>query len=248
MVRFQKYEQKIRKYKDKLKKLITRIGIHYPEEFELVDVFPKKLLLPCHLGILFSGDFDSNLFEKVKSHLNNMFDSFFFDIRNLGEYKFSRKTFSKGTKKAKDKTRKIKDKIIIHPTNKFYQVLIDKKINENLGMILALTNLPIYSSKDDNILFLFGETHLNHKCCLVSSLRLKEEFYKRQKDQTLFEQRIIKEVAHEIGHLLLGYEHCNNNSCVMRFSENVEEIDQKSNDLCNKCKTKLNELREEFNF
>ena len=248
MPKFEKYEQKIRKYKEKLKKLVTRIGIFYSEEFELVDDELKKLILPCHLGILFYTDFDANLFRQIESYLNQVFDSCFFEVRNLGKFNFSKRLLSKGVKKEYKEMKGINDKLSIHPTNKFYQLLIDIRTKEKLGMIIVLTDLPIYSSSDDTILFLFGETHLKHRCCVVSTLKLKEQFYDRQKDNVLFEQRIIKEIIHEIGHILIGFTHCEENSCVMRFSKDIDEIDKKSYYLCETCKTKLSKIRKVFNF
>ncbi|MFW9941744.1 MAG: hypothetical protein ACFFFT_11945 [Candidatus Thorarchaeota archaeon] len=248
MPKFEKYEQKIRKYKEKLKKLVTRIGIFYSEEFELVDEGLKKLVLPCHLGILFYSDYDTNLFRKIESYLYQIYDSYFFEIRDLGQISFSKKLLSKGVKKEYKEIKGINDKLSIHPTNKFYQSLIDIRTKEKLGMIIALTDLPIYSSSDDNILFLFGETHLKHRCGVVSTLKLKEQFYDRQKDNILFEQRVLKEIIHEIGHLLIGFTHCEENSCVMRFSKDIDEIDKKSYYLCETCKKKLNKIRREYNF
>lgn len=248
MPKLQKYVQKIRIYKEKLKKLITRIGISYTEEFELKDEVSNKLLFPCHLGILFFGDFDIDFFERIKFQLNQVFDSFFFDIRNLGSYNFSIKQFSKGVKKEYKEMKKSSDKMKIHPTNKFYQILINKRKEENLGLIIAITDLPIYSSSNDNILFLFGETHLKHRCCVVSSLKLKEQFYNRPENYQLFEERALKEIIHEIGHLIINPNHCLKNSCVMRFSKDVREVDKKSFNFCNRCKQKLNDIRELFNF
>ena len=144
--------------------------------------------------------------------------------------------------------KKKNDKLSIHPTNKFYQILINERTKENLGMIIALTELPIYSSTEDNIIFLFGEAHLKHRCSVVSALKLREWFYNRPSDNKIFHERIIKEIIHEVGHLLLGPGHCQTNSCVMRFSNIIEEIDEKKFDLCQNCKAKLNMVREEFNF
>ncbi|MFX0038181.1 MAG: hypothetical protein ACFFCY_15255 [Promethearchaeota archaeon] len=248
MPRFRKYEQKIRRYKYKLKKLITRIGISYIDEFELNHEAPKKLSLPCHIGILFFGEYDKFLFERLKLSLNQAFDSFFFSIRNLGIYNFSFELISKGVKTEYREIKKSSNKIKIHPTNKFYQILINKRIEENLGMIIAITELPLYSSSDDNIIFLFGETHLKHRCCIISSLKLKEQFYNRIPNLKIFENRVIKEVIHEIGHIILGPDHCMKNSCVMRFSNTVKEIDEKSFDFCSGCKRKLLEITALYNF
>jgi predicted Zn-dependent protease len=248
MPRFQKYEQKIRKYKDKLKSLITKIGISYTDEFELNSETPKKLSLPCHIGILFFGEYNKDLFEKSKINLEKIYDSFFFSIRNLGTYNFSFELISKGVITEYREMKKSSDKIKIHPTNKFYQILIDKRMEENLGMIIAVTDLPLYSSTDDNIIFLFGETHLSHRCCVVSSLKLKEQFYNRAPDLSIFEQRVIKEIIHEIGHIILGSNHCLNSSCVMWFSHDIKEIDNKQFDFCDRCKLKLVQIRANHNF
>ncbi|MFW9867655.1 MAG: hypothetical protein ACFFEN_16290, partial [Candidatus Thorarchaeota archaeon] len=246
--KFQKYEHKIRKYKEKLKKFVMKIGISYSEDFELVDDTLKKLILPCHIGVLFYGEFDEKLFTQIEHYLNEVYDSFFFEIRNLGQFSFPKELYSKGVKTEYKELRRTNDKLNIHPTNKFYQVLIDKRMKENLGLIILLTDLPIYSSSDDTILFLFGETHLKHRCSVVSTLKLKEQFYYRQNNNHLFHERIIKEFCHEIGHILLGSDHCEESSCVMRFSNNIEEIDKKSYNLCKNCKIKLGKIRQEFNF
>ena len=247
MPKLQKYIHKITKYKKKLRKILTRIGISYSEEFELIDETPKKLLLPCYLGILFCGDFEiNNLFNKIKIYLNTVYDSFFFDIRNLGAYNFTAELFSKGVKREYKEMKKSSGVIKIHPTNKFYQILINKRNEESLGMIIALTDLPIYSSSEDNILFLFGETHLKHRCCVVSSLKLRE--LGKNENNKLFETRIVKEIIHEVGHLILGSNHCPNEVCVMRFSKNVDEVDNKSLDLCDLCNTKLLGIQDSHNF
>jgi len=248
MAKFQKYELKIRKYKEKLKKLVTKIGISYSEEFDLVDEELKKLILPCHLGVMFYTDFDTKMFKQIKSLLNQVFDSFFFGINNLGQFHFAKDLFSKGIKKEHKEMRKINDKLTTHPTNKFYQELINIRTKEKLGIIILLTDLPIYSSSDDNIIFMFGETHLKHRCSVVSTLKLKEEFYDRLGDDKLFEQRVLKEIIHEIGHILIGSPHCEENSCVMKFSKTVEEIDNKPYNLCRECNSKVIEIREKLNF
>jgi len=248
MPRFQKYEQKIRKYKDKLKSLITRIGISYTDEFELFNEVPEKLLLPCRIGVLFFGEYDKNLFVEIKNSLSQVFDSFFFSIKNLGTYNFSFELISKGVKTEYREMKKNSCKIKIHPTNKFYQILMNKRIEQKLGIIIAITDLPLYSSSDDNIIFLFGETHLKHRCCIISSLKLKEQFYNRAANFTIFKQRIIKEVIHEIGHVILGPDHCLKDLCVMRFSHDVKEINEKSLEFCNICNAKLEQIRTQYNF
>ncbi len=69
--------------------------------------------------------------------MNQFYDSFFFEIRNLGLFNFSRKLYSKGIKKEYKELRKTNNKLSIHPTNKFYSLLIDKRIEEKLEEIDA---------------------------------------------------------------------------------------------------------------
>ena len=260
MSRFRKFERKIRHYlnrlseirfKEKLKSYVSRIGItSFSDEIELVDPNNKKLIFPCNLGILFCGDFrKKEIHENIVHQLENVYDSFFFNVIDLGNYRFTKKMLSRGIKRAKfrSKKRNNKEKIPLHPTNIFYQVLIDKRIEHKLDMIIAITNLPIYSSEDE-LIFLFGETHLDHKACVVSSLLLKEQFYNEKRNEKLFQIRLEKEAIHEIGHILLGRKHCQNEACVMRKSKTVEEIDFKSIYLCPECLRKLEDIRDRFNF
>ena len=229
-----------------MKRHVSRVGISSAEDFELIDGYIRDLIFPCHLGILICGRFKNSLIERIKTQLGLIFDSFFFYIRNLGEYKFTYELKLKGVKEYPSKSST--EKFELHPTNKFYQILIDKRIKNQLDMIIAITDLPLYSSSNNDIIFLFGEVHLKHRCGVVSSLKIREIFYNRKKNDYLFELRYIKEFIHEIGHLILGTEHCSDDKCVMRFSKSIEEIDQKSVELCDKCELRLKKIREIFNF
>lgn len=257
MVKFHKYEEKLSKYfqrlseikfKDKLKRLLSRIGLSHQEPFELIEETPKLVIFPCNLGVLFCGDFEDTLFNTIKMKLNLIFEYLFDDYKNLGDYAFSKKLFRKGVRNEFKRVKQNNESIGLHPTNKFYQLLINKRKEENIDMILVITNLPIYSSNEEDILFLFGETHLRYQCSIVSTLTLKEKFYNRKDNQDLFTERVIKETIHEIGHLILGPKHCENELCVMHFSNNVEEIDFKSIYLCEKCRQKLAKIRRNLNL
>jgi archaemetzincin len=68
--------------------------------------------------------------------------------------------------------------------------------------------------------------------------RLRQEFYGLKPDEPLFHQRIIKEAVHELGHAF-GLEHCNNQMCVMHFSNSLPDIDIKQNSFCDICRTKI---------
>ncbi|NOZ48152.1 MAG: archaemetzincin family Zn-dependent metalloprotease [Chlorobi bacterium] len=86
--------------------------------------------------------------------------------------------------------------------------------------------------------YIFGQAYLNGKTGIASLYRLKNELYGMNSDENLLVERFIKEVIHELGHTF-GLKHCYNPSCVMRSSTYVEDIDQKSSFLCNRCKKLL---------
>jgi len=86
--------------------------------------------------------------------------------------------------------------------------------------------------------YIFGQAFLNGRSGIASIYRLSNERYGIKKDQTIFVDRIRKEVIHELGHTF-GLIHCSNPTCVMRSSTYVEDIDQKDHLLCGKCKANL---------
>jgi archaemetzincin len=86
--------------------------------------------------------------------------------------------------------------------------------------------------------YIFGQAFLNGRSGIASIYRLSNERYGIKKNQTIFIDRIRKEVIHELGHTC-GLIHCSNPTCVMRSSTYVEDIDQKEHRLCHKCKDEL---------
>ncbi|MCL7389455.1 MAG: archaemetzincin family Zn-dependent metalloprotease [Thaumarchaeota archaeon] len=76
---------------------------------------------------------------------------------------------------------------------------------------------------------------------VVSTYRLKQEFYGLESNRKIFIQRLMKEAVHEIGHLY-GLTHCSDKRCVMAFSNWIGDTDYKSWMLCQNCKSKLNRI------
>jgi archaemetzincin len=83
--------------------------------------------------------------------------------------------------------------------------------------------------------FVFGEAQVGGPCAVVSSHRLRQEFYGLPPDHDLFRQRLIKEAVHELGHTL-SLTHCDDYRCVMASSHAVEWIDLKESKLCGVCR------------
>ena len=86
--------------------------------------------------------------------------------------------------------------------------------------------------------YIFGQAFLKGRCGIASIYRLSNERYGIKKDEELLLDRFRKEVNHELGHTF-GLIHCHIPTCVMRSSTYVEDIDQKSWNLCPKCKDEL---------
>ncbi len=105
------------------------------------------------------------------------------------------------------------------------------------GKILAVTSSDLFVPV---LTFVFGEAQLDGRAAIISSHRLKEEFYGLPEDRKLFRERLIKEGVHEIGHTF-GLVHCPDSHCVMYSSTAVEEIDLKSEEFCQRCVLLLRE-------
>lgn len=86
--------------------------------------------------------------------------------------------------------------------------------------------------------FVFGEAQLGGQTALLSTHRLRQEFYGLPADPNLFFDRVEKEALHELGHTL-GLVHCTDLRCVMRFSNSVEEVDLKPSAYCEECRRRI---------
>jgi archaemetzincin len=98
--------------------------------------------------------------------------------------------------------------------------------------VLAICDFDAYS---DGLNFVLGEAHFGGRVAAIYLPRLREEFYMRKSDTSkLFEQRVIKEAVHELGHAF-GLTHCENSKCAMYFSNSLQDTDYKDHKFCEKC-------------
>jgi len=75
-------------------------------------------------------------------------------------------------------------------------------------------------------------------CAVISTARLKDEFYGLPPREDLLRERLVKEAAHELGHTF-GLRHCPDWRCVMSSSHGIERVDVKGAEFCKSCKKPL---------
>jgi archaemetzincin len=105
---------------------------------------------------------------------------------------------------------------------------------EDAYRVVGIVDEDCYA-KDLN--FIFGEAIPGGKYALVALPRLRQSFYNLPEDKDRFQERVLKEVVHELGHTW-GLMHCKDPHCVMHFSNTLQDTDRKGVDLCANCQVK----------
>ncbi|MFQ5957612.1 MAG: archaemetzincin family Zn-dependent metalloprotease, partial [Candidatus Brocadiales bacterium] len=98
--------------------------------------------------------------------------------------------------------------------------------------LLGVTELDLYVP---TLNYVFGEALPLRNVAVISLNRLREEFYGRDANRSMFVERMTKEAVHELGHVW-GMRHCPDPHCVMYFSNSLEDTDRKSDSFCGKCR------------
>lgn len=101
--------------------------------------------------------------------------------------------------------------------------------------LLAVTDVDLYIPI---LKYVFGEAQLAGPCAVVSTHRLRQEFYGLNRDDELMRLRLLKECVHELGHTL-ELRHCQEYSCVMASAHAVEWIDLREDSFCGSCRSQI---------
>jgi archaemetzincin len=103
------------------------------------------------------------------------------------------------------------------------------------GEVIAATDCDLFIPV---LTFVFGEAEMAGRAAVFSIHRLREEFYGLPADPARLEERAVRELRHELGHLR-GLPHCPDWSCVMSSSHSVEQVDNKGEGFCPECSLRL---------
>ena len=97
--------------------------------------------------------------------------------------------------------------------------------------VFGVVDVDLYAA---DLNFVFGEADPKEGVAVISLARLKQEFYGLPPVEALFQERMLKEAVHELGHTY-GLGHCSDPACVMHFSNSLEDTDKKTTSFCPKC-------------
>ncbi len=86
--------------------------------------------------------------------------------------------------------------------------------------------------------FIFGQAAAGGREIFVALPRLRPPCSGMEEDKNLFRDRVLKEIVHELGHTW-GLPHCDQPGCVMRFSNSLQDTDEKNAEFCYSCKSRL---------
>ncbi len=120
------------------------------------------------------------------------------------------------------------------PKRKQYQAgpIIEalSRYNAQVERVLGIVDLDLFTP---GLNFIFGQAQIGGPAAIIALARLHAEFWGQHANPQLFQERTIKEAIHELGHTY-GLEHCTHPTCVMYFSNMLEETDRKSEQFCAK--------------
>ena len=189
--------------------------------------YDKKIAL---IPIAMDEKYKKNIFDPLTSHLASIFDAsitILIDLPPLDSFKV---LFNEQRNQLN--------------SDNLLQWLATTIIKENTRsyelkntIILGICNFDAYSS---GLNFVFGQASLIGGVAAIYLPRLRQEFYGRDANTSIFIERVLKEGTHEVGHAF-GLGHCSKQSCVMHFSNSLVETDHKEKDFCIVCSNKLHQ-------
>ncbi len=118
--------------------------------------------------------------------------------------------------------------------NQYHSTAILDRLAANLPpkiiRVLAIAQVDLFIPILTHV---YGEAQLGGAACVVSTFRLNEGRSGLNISQKYI-GRIVKEAIHELGHTF-NLRHCPEQTCIMHYCRNEEDVDRKSDQLCRYC-------------
>jgi archaemetzincin len=115
------------------------------------------------------------------------------------------------------------------------KILAQLKMKSKSERVLAVVDVDLYAT---GLNFIFGQADTVAGTAVISLYQLRQEYYGMLPNEKLFWDRAVKEAVHELGHTF-GLDHCQNEKCVMHFSNSLADTDWKQAAFCSLCRPKL---------
>jgi len=171
----------------------------------------QSILLISH------GHFEKDFLDNIASHVAH---EFLYPV-NIEESHFDINEFYDPHRRQYDGNKLLKE----------IDDISSSEILKKVGLFRVDLFIPILT-------YIFGQATYKGSTGIASLYRLRNEQYGMKKDEALLLNRFRKVIIHELGHTF-GLIHCHIPTCVMRSSTYVEDIDQKGQTFCIKCRTKF---------
>ncbi|MCU0632789.1 MAG: peptidase M54 [Methanolinea sp.] len=113
-----------------------------------------------------------------------------------------------------------------------------KKRSGGTDLVLLVVSEDLCRKGDE---YLFGLSRQSTGSAVVSTARLENEYYGYPADDGDLIDRLAKESAHEVGHLL-GLAHCRNRECIMFNPLLLEDINRQKRWFCPACQEYLQKV------
>jgi len=105
-------------------------------------------------------------------------------------------------------------------------------------LLLGITDADLFTPRMN---FVFGMASTER--ALISTFRLRPEWYGLPPNLKVYRWRVVTEAVHELGHAL-GLPHCEYPGCVMHFSTWIGDTDRKGPGFCYRCGQRVERLVE----
>jgi len=107
------------------------------------------------------------------------------------------------------------------------------------GLLLGVIGSDLYKTSHN---FIFSDASETDRVAVVSTFRLKADFYNEQPDDAVLFNRTLKECVHALGHAF-GLKHCYNTRCAMYYSHSIYDTDAKLTYFCDTCDKRVRASR-----